>query len=141
MLFRSDNLVKLFCKSNSAVGTLIKKIGNNEELFNSDVVKVVIDEQKNAMYFSRNPIPFLRDIEKNQWLTNSVFWKHIGIYVYKSEILEKFVNLPRSNYEKLEKLEQLRLLEQGAKFLCVETKSNLIGVDTQEDLEKVKYFI
>ena len=133
-----DIMLEKFLQSDSDVGTLITKIETAEDLLNSATVKVVLDAKNNAMYFSRSPIPCLRDIPKEKWLENSTFWKHIGVYAYKINILEKFVKLPLSNYESLEKLEQLRLLEQEAKFLCVETKSNLIGVDTQEDLDKVR---
>jgi 3-deoxy-manno-octulosonate cytidylyltransferase (CMP-KDO synthetase) len=75
--------------------------------------------------------------ERDKWLEHCQFWKHIGIYAYRKSALERFVNLQRSKYEDLEKLEQLRLLEAGASFLCVVTNTKLVGVDTQADLEKV----
>jgi 3-deoxy-manno-octulosonate cytidylyltransferase (CMP-KDO synthetase) len=133
-----DKMLEKFLQSDSDAGTLITKIKTVEDLLNTATVKVVLDAKNNAMYFSRSPIPCLRDFPKENWLENATFWKHIGIYAYKINALEKFVKLPISEYESLEKLEQLRLLEQGAKFLCVETNSNLIGVDTQEDLDKVR---
>lgn len=133
-----DIMLEKFLRADADAGTLITKIKIEEDLLNFASVKVVLDSKSNAMYFSRSPIPCLRDLPQEKWLENATFWKHIGIYAYKINILEKFVKLPLSNYESLEKLEQLRLLEQGAKFFCVETKSNLIGVDTQEDLDKVR---
>jgi len=136
-----DKMLEKFLQSNSDVGTLIAKIQTVEDLLNLGTVKIVLDANKNAMYFSRSPIPFLRDFPKEKWLENATFWKHIGIYAYKISALEKFVQLPLSDYETYEKLEQLRLLAQEAKFLCVETESNLVGVDTQEDLEKVRKII
>jgi 3-deoxy-manno-octulosonate cytidylyltransferase (CMP-KDO synthetase) len=132
-----DIMLNQFLLSDSDVGTLVTEIKDIDDLFGLASVKVVLDSNKNAMYFSRSPIPCLRDFPKEVWLSNAIFWKHIGIYAYKIEALENFVKLPLSKYESFEKLEQLRLLEQGVKFLCVETKSNLIGVDTQEDLDKV----
>ena len=133
-----DVMLEKFLQTDADVGTLITKIEVLDELLNFATVKVVLDAYGNAMYFSRSPIPCLRDLPKEKWLEHAIFWKHIGIYAYKIDALEKFVKLPLSNYESLEKLEQLRLLEQGAKFFCVETKSNPIGVDTQEDLDKVR---
>ena len=133
-----DMMLEIFLQSDADVDTLITKIKSVDDLLNSATVKVVLDAKNIAMYFSRSPIPYLRDFPQEKWLENATFWKHIGIYAYKICALEKFVKLPLSEYEALEKLEQLRLLEQGAKFFCIETKSNLIGVDTQEDLEKVR---
>jgi len=133
-----DKMLENFLQSDSDAGTLITKIKTVEDLLNTATVKVVLDAKNNAMYFSRSPIPCLRDLSQEKWLENATFWKHIGLYAYKIDALERFVKLPLSKYETVEKLEQLRLLEQGAKFLCIETKSNLIGVDTQEDLDKVQ---
>ncbi|MPM97235.1 3-deoxy-manno-octulosonate cytidylyltransferase [bioreactor metagenome] len=101
----------------------------------------MLDINNYALYFSRSPIPCLRDFPSEQWLKHNTFWKHIGIYAYKVKTLERFIKLPLSNYETLEKLEQLRLVEQGVKFICVETNSNLIGVDTQDDLNRVRNII
>ncbi len=120
------------------VGTIIKRISNNEEIENPSVVKVVINPLNYALYFSRSAIPFLRDIPKEQWLSNAVFYKHIGIYAYQEQSLSQFVNLGISYLEKNEKLEQLRLLENGSKYLCFETTQDLFSIDTYEDLEKAR---
>jgi len=120
------------------VGTIIKKISNLEELTSQSVVKVVINKNKDAIYFSRNSIPFVRDYPFEKWLDIATFYKHIGIYAYKYEILERFTSLPQSNLEKLEKLEQLRLLEDGIKYLCYETNENLLSIDTISDLEEAR---
>jgi 3-deoxy-manno-octulosonate cytidylyltransferase (CMP-KDO synthetase) len=133
-----DSLIIQFSKSNSDVGTLIKKINSKEELFDPSVVKVVVDKFNNALFFSRSPIPHLRDVDENNWLAHQNFWKHIGIYAYTKQSLEKFSELKPSKLELSEKLEQLRMLENGAKYLCVETDLNLIGVDTNEDILKVE---
>ncbi len=136
-----DNLLEKFALSSADVATIITKINDEKELFSENCVKVVIDKNNIAIYFSRSPIPYLRDKAKSEWIENALFWKHIGIYAYKKEALEKFVNLPVSKYENLEKLEQLRLLEENAKYLCVECNKQLIGVDTPEDLELVRKII
>ncbi|TAL70443.1 MAG: 3-deoxy-manno-octulosonate cytidylyltransferase [Bacteroidetes bacterium] len=133
-----DSLIHDFSNSNADVGTLIKKINSNKELFDASVVKVVVDSAGKALYFSRSPIPYLRDINQENWLTNRTYWKHIGIYAYSSKSLQEFSNLNPSELELSEKLEQLRLLENGAKYLCMETDLNLIGVDTKEDIVKVE---
>lgn len=136
-----DNLINNVIKNNSNIGTMIKRISTLEELSSSSNVKVVINNNMEAIYFSRAVIPFLRDIEFENYLDINKFWKHIGIYLYKKDILEKFVSLPQSKLEILEKLEQLRLIEAGEKFYCYETNNEIIGVDTAEDLEKVREFI
>ncbi|MBM3248172.1 MAG: 3-deoxy-manno-octulosonate cytidylyltransferase [Candidatus Omnitrophica bacterium] len=116
-----------------AMATLIKKISNKEELNNPNVVKVVIDRNNFALLFSRASIPYLRDENVDQ-----VYYKHLGIYAYTKDFLFTFKNLPESNLEKAEKLEQLRALESGYKIKTVETSIDTISVDTPEDLELVK---
>ena len=133
-----ENLINQFIDTNADVGTLIKKINIQEEIFDTSIVKVVIDKNKNALYFSRSPIPHLRDVEQDNWLNNQIFWKHIGIYLYNKQSLIDFSKLKPTKLELSEKLEQLRLLENGAKFFCVETDSELIGVDNIEDINKVE---
>ncbi|MBI5326170.1 MAG: 3-deoxy-manno-octulosonate cytidylyltransferase [Ignavibacteriae bacterium] len=133
-----DLLINKFSESDADVGTLVKKINSSDELFDPSVVKVVCNQENYALYFSRSPIPYLRDIKKEDWLSNQIFWKHIGIYAYRKESLLKFSELNPAELEIAEKLEQLRLLENGAKYLCVETDLNTIGVDTEEDIEKVE---
>jgi 3-deoxy-manno-octulosonate cytidylyltransferase (CMP-KDO synthetase) len=133
-----DNLINSFIDSDADAGTLIKRIYDYEDLYNPSVVKVVLRNDYSAMYFSRNSIPYLRDVKKYEWLNNEAYWKHIGIYVYKRSALERFVELPQSNLEKSEKLEQLRLLQAGMRIHCVETELELFGVDTSEDLAKTR---
>ena len=136
-----DMLIEKFINSNSDVGTIIKKITNVEDIENKNIVKVILDKNNNAIYFSRSPIPFVRDIDKEDWLNHNTFYKHIGIYAYKNKSLIQFVKLPQSKLELAEKLEQLRLLEDGAKYFCLETNDELIGVDTKEDLLNVKNYL
>ncbi len=136
-----DKLIReLGSSSAAAVSTLIKKIDNEEEIFEPSVVKVVFDSVGFALYFSRSSIPFVRDEANENWGRTHCFYKHIGIYAFKSDVLRSFTSLPQSNLEKIEKLEQLRLLQNGYKILCVETDENLIGIDTIEDLNKARAF-
>lgn len=133
-----DDLIEKFIKTDADVGTSIKKIDSYDELFNPSVVKVVIDNNNYALYFSRSTIPFLRDIDKNNWLEHQVFYKHIGIYAYRYDALKKFVSLEQSTLEKTEKLEQLRLMQNGLKYFCCLTEDKLIGVDHPEDIAEVE---
>jgi len=135
-----DELLGKFINSQADVGTLIKRITTLEEIENPSVVKVDLKTNMTANSFSRDPVPYLEEIPKEEWLNKAVFWKHIGIYAYKIEALRKFVSLPVSESEKKERLEQLRLLETGAVYYCMETDAELIGVDTPEDLERVKQY-
>jgi 3-deoxy-manno-octulosonate cytidylyltransferase (CMP-KDO synthetase) len=135
-----DDLIIEFNRSDADVGTLIRIIENNSDLFDPNVVKVVVDDASQALYFSRTTMPFVRDSDQSDWKEQNVFWKHIGVYLYKIESLREFVNLPQSALEMAEKLEQLRLMEKGKKYYCMRTEINPIGVDTQEDLERVREY-
>lgn len=116
------------------VATIIKKIENPHEIHDSNVVKVVIDKNNFALYFSRLPIPFVRD-------EHLVYYKHIGLYGYTKDFLFTYKNLPQSKLESLEKLEQLRILENGYRIKVVETKFETYGVDTPHDLLKVREYL
>lgn len=143
-LINADDIDKLICKfccSKFDVGTLIKKIDKIDDLDDPSIVKVVLGDDNTAIYFSRSVIPFFRDENKSVWLAKRDYWKHIGIYAYKSGALKMFVSLAQSDLELTEKLEQLRLLEKGFKFLCVETPNEFISIDTPEDLERIEKFI
>jgi len=133
-----DEMLSSFVDSGADVGTLIKKISDTEQLLEPSVVKVVLGSNNLALYFSRSPVPHLRDWDINEWPAVKDYWHHIGVYAYPAESLRKFVSLPQSRLEKSEKLEQLRLLETGAKYFCHETDLELIGVDNPEDLELVR---
>lgn len=134
-----DSAIEPFLKEeNIEISTLAVKINDAETLFNPNVVKVVFDKNNIALYFSRNPIPFCRDARtKDEWLKFGDYYKHIGLYVYSRDSLFKFVNLKSSRLEEIEKLEQLRALENGMRIKIVITEKDTIGVDTHFDLEKV----
>ena len=117
------------------IATLVKSIQDADQLFNPNVVKAVISKQMEALYFSRSPIPHLRNIPEAEWLSHHTFYKHIGMYAYRSDILEKITGLPTGILEKAESLEQLRWLENGFRIGVQETTTETIGIDTPADLE------
>lgn len=121
------------------IATLVKKIEDEVSLNDTNKPKVVIGETGRALYFSRQTIPFLRDVPKAEWLQTTAFYKHIGIYGYQSNILKKLVQLKLGKLEDLEKLEQLRWLENGFVIMTSETAFETIGVDTPADLEKLAH--
>lgn len=127
-------LLKSCFADDTEIATLIKRIDTTEELFNPNRPKVVTDNRQNAMYFSRSPIPFVRGIENKNWLEEHVFWAHIGMYAYKTEVLQKISKLKQGKLEQAESLEQLRWLENGFKIKTAITEHQSIGIDTPEDL-------
>ncbi len=117
-----------------SMGTLKKKIEDQSEYHNPNVVKVVTDRLSNAIYFSRSPIPYVRDERERQ---AAVHYKHIGLYIYRREFLLAYPDLPVGPLETAERLEQLRALENGFKIRVEETEYESTGVDTPEDLAAV----
>jgi 3-deoxy-manno-octulosonate cytidylyltransferase (CMP-KDO synthetase) len=115
------------------MGTLKKRIENAEEIQNPNVVKVVTDRYENAIYFSRQPIPFVRSSDAG----SARYYKHVGLYVYRRKFLLGYSELPVGPLELAERLEQLRALENGYKIRVIETDYDSLGVDTPEDLERV----
>lgn len=128
-----DVAYSLLATPEQGVATIVKRIEDEKEISDANVVKVVFDKKGQALYFSRCSIPFIRDEEPGM----RVHYKHIGLYGYTKDFLFTFKNLPPSKLEKLEKLEQLRILENGYPIRVIETKYETIGVDTREDLERV----
>ena len=117
-----------------SMSTLMNKINNDKELQDTNNVKVVVDNNGYALYFSRLPIPLYRD-EKSKKITH---YKHLGLYAYRKKFLLLFTTLPPSTLEQAEKLEQLRVLEHGFRIKVVETTLDSVEVDTPEDIEKVE---
>ncbi len=120
------------------IGTLVNAIDSLNVLQSPSTAKVILDKDSNAMYFSRQPIPFLRDLSIDQWLENHTYWQHVGMYAYRKDILLDLATLPSSSLEIAESLEQLRWLENGYKITCKETHHKPFGIDTQEDLDKAR---
>jgi len=127
-----EKLVHLFDDDSIQVASLRRKI-SKEEALNPNNVKVVTDKSGYALYFSRSIIPYQRDKKMNV-----EYFLHVGVYAYKKELLMNFTKWPQSSLEKIEKLEQLRYLENGIKIKMAETEYNNIAIDTPEDLERAK---
>jgi 3-deoxy-manno-octulosonate cytidylyltransferase (CMP-KDO synthetase) len=133
-----DNLVIALCNEKAAqMATVIKKVEDDAELTNSNVVKVVVDKNGYALYFSRYAIPYNRTGEKDD-KKKPVYYKHIGLYAFTKDFLFTFRNLPKSSLENAEKLEQLRVLENGYRIKTVETSFDTVGVDRPEDLKRAE---
>lgn len=134
------DLLASLLNGETELATLIKKLEKQEQLINPNVVKVVINQNNQALYFSRSPIPYWRGKETD-WINQHVYYKHIGMYGYRSGILKKITSLKVSALEKAESLEQLRWLENGFKIKTAETTQETIGIDTPADLEHARQYL
>ncbi|MCW1735628.1 3-deoxy-manno-octulosonate cytidylyltransferase [Anaerorudis cellulosivorans] len=137
-------LINCFDSPAVQLATLVKPFFRKdgiEALFNPASPKVVIDKNFEALYFSRSVIPYVRDIEESRWLDHHVFYKHIGIYGYRTDILREIVSLPQSTLEKAESLEQLRWIENGYRIKVGVTDIETIGIDTPQDMERALRFL
>ena len=133
-----EQLIGLMQSATVQIGTLAKKITDSESIFNPNVVKLVRSLSGKALYFSRNPIPFVRAAEGKDWLRSAAFFKHIGMYAYQKSVLTDIAKLPQGSLEMAESLEQLRWLEAGYDIYVSETELESIGIDTPEDLSKAE---
>ncbi len=133
-------LVDLVSREDTQLASLAKRIEDEEDLFSPNAVKVVMDKDGKALYFSRNPIPFMRNLELAEWLKKGVFYQHIGIYAYKAETLRQVAQMQPSPLELSESLEQLRWLENGLSIHMAITASENVSIDTPEDLVKAEHF-
>ena len=132
-----DSVVEVLKKEQFMIATLVKRVHTEGVIHNPNIVKAVFSSEGKALYFSRSPIPYLRNIPTDEWLSKGEFYKHIGLYAYKSSVLKEIALLPPSRLEQLESLEQLRWLENGYAIGIAETDLETIGIDTPEDLLKV----
>jgi 3-deoxy-manno-octulosonate cytidylyltransferase (CMP-KDO synthetase) len=126
------------------IATLVKPFSEAdgiEALENPNSPKVVLDKESRAIYFSRSVIPYLRGVEREDWLKQHTFYKHIGMYAFRSEVLREITSLPQSPLELSEKLEQLRWLENGYKIGVGISDVETVGIDTPEDLERAEEFL
>ena len=129
------DLLGCFKDESVCVASLMKKIGDDEEVNNPNMVKVVCNKANEALYFSRSAIPFKRNTQ-----TKLPYFKHIGVYAFKKKTLLEFTKWPQGELEQTEMLEQLRYLENGVSIKMVETSFSSIGIDTLEDYEKAKEY-
>lgn len=138
----------LLSNEDSSVATTCELVGSASDVLSGDVVKVVVDERGHALYFSRSPVPFPRDAVRRygslmaalevEPVLLSTFRKHTGLYVYRRAFLLEYARWPQTALERMESLEQLRVLERGHKIVVVEAASPSVGVDTEEDLRRVR---
>ena len=133
-------LVDLVSREDTQLASLAKRIEDEEDLFSPNAVKVVMDKDGKALYFSRNPILFMRNLELAEWLKEGVFYQHIGIYAYKAQTLRQVAQMQPSPLELSESLEQLRWLENGLSIHMAITASENVSIDTPEDLAKAEHF-
>jgi 3-deoxy-manno-octulosonate cytidylyltransferase (CMP-KDO synthetase) len=122
--------------THTQLATLVKKIDDIETLLDSNKPKVILNNKSEAIYFSRQAIPFIRGENTNNWLASHTFYKHIGMYGYRTDILEAITKLPVSTLENAEALEQLRWIENGYRIKVAITPYDSMGIDTPEDLRK-----
>ncbi len=133
-----DDLVALFSNPTTQIGTLVKSIKKENVLWDVNKPKVVRGANGQALYFSRQCIPYLRNVPKENWLQSHTFFKHIGVYAYRKEVLRQISELPSSPLEQQESLEQLRWLENGYLIQTAITHFESPSVDTPEDLEGIR---
>lgn len=134
-----DVLKNCFDSKDIELATLVKpfkKEDGFEALFNPNSPKVVINKNNEAIYFSRSIVPYIRDSHHTEWLDKHVFYKHIGMYAYRADVLREITQLPQSSLEKAESLEQLRWIENGYRIRVGYTDVETIGIDTPEDMER-----
>lgn len=140
-LIRQEQLQPLmdcFLSPGTTIATLICQKDKSDDIHNPNVVKVVVDQSFRALYFSRAPIPFIRNSETAGEVENIIFYKHIGLYAFRREVLDRVVQLTPSDLEMAESLEQLRWMDHGFTIKTAVTSFPSLGVDTPEDLEKLK---
>jgi 3-deoxy-manno-octulosonate cytidylyltransferase (CMP-KDO synthetase) len=134
-------VMNCFTDKTVELATLVRKVEPGEDVFNPNQPKVILNTKGDAIYFSRAAIPYIRDTEKTEWSKNHVFYKHIGLYAYRSETLKKITSLARSPLEISESLEQNRWIENGYRIRTAVTTWESISIDTPDDLEKAKLLL
>ncbi len=133
-----DELVLYWDRSKVDMVTPVFRITAFDDLVNTNVVKVARAADKRVLYFSRQPIPFNRDLPIEKWLENTQYWGHVGVYAYRRDVLAGYSQFPSSKLEKAENLEQLRFLEAGVNIYTIETAYQPLAVDTYEDLQRLR---
>lgn len=139
-----ESIKECFNDPSTHIATLVKPFvadDSFEMLENVNSPKVVVSKNWNALYFSRSIIPFVRNGQKKEWLKQHTYYKHIGLYAYRAEVLKEITALPQSSLEMAESLEQLRWLENGYTIKVGVTDVETIGIDTPDDLIKAESFL
>ncbi len=136
-----DLVASCFNSSDTGIATLAMKMKTSIDLFNPNIPKVIINKNKEAICFSRQAIPHIRGVEQSEWMNRFTFYKHIGIYAYRVEVLKEITSLQQSSLELAETLEQLRWIENGYKIKVEVTDFESVAIDAPEDLNKLVAFL
>lgn len=136
-----DHLVELMLSTQAPIATAAIAIADQKAIFDPNVVKVVFSQKRSALYFSRSPIPHQRSVPPDSWLEQGHFYKHIGIYAFRQKVLQAVSQAAPEDLEQQESLEQLRWLALGYQIKVLLTNQESIGIDTPEDLDKIKPFM
>lgn len=139
-----ESIIRCFEDKTTDIATLVKPFAATDgwdALNNPNSPKVVVDNDDNALYFSRSVIPYLRGIPQTEWLRHHTFYKHIGLYAYRMDVLREICGRPQGKLEVAESLEQLRWLQAGYRIKVGYTQVETIGIDTPEDLRRAEEFI
>jgi len=136
-----DLLMKCFTSKSVEIATLVRRTEPGEDIFNPNQPKVILNSEGDVIYFSRAAIPFIRDAERSDWSKKHVYYKHIGLYGYRTDTLKKITLLARSPLEISESLEQNRWIENGFRIKTAVTLWENIGIDTPDDLDKAKLLL
>ncbi|MGL5636222.1 MAG: 3-deoxy-manno-octulosonate cytidylyltransferase [Bacteroidales bacterium] len=137
-------LKQCFADSATELATLVKPFEKDcdfQTVFNPNTPKVVLNKRMEAIYFSRAIIPYVRNHQWEKWTSEQTFYKHIGLYAYRADVLSEITRLPQSSLELAESLEQLRWIENGYRIKVGVTHEETIGIDTPEDLQKAELFL
>ena len=137
-------IMECFNSPDVDIATLVKPFTEQDgitALENPNSPKVVLDKFSRAIHFSRSVIPYLRDVQRTEWLSKHTFYKHIGMYAFRSDVLRKITSLEQSSLELAESLEQLRWIENGYKIGVGITHVETVGIDTPEDLARAEQFL
>ncbi|HSO77819.1 MAG TPA: 3-deoxy-manno-octulosonate cytidylyltransferase [Bacteroidales bacterium] len=131
-------VMECFNEPEVQIATLVRKFDAGEDPGNVNQPKVVLSKNMDALYFSRSVIPYIRDAGTGEWLSKHLFYRHIGLYGYRTDTLMQITKLPQSPLEIAESLEQLRWLENGFKIRCSVTEWESLGIDTPSDIGKAE---
>jgi 3-deoxy-manno-octulosonate cytidylyltransferase (CMP-KDO synthetase) len=132
-----DTLASVLRDGSTEIATLIILVEDKDVLFDTGEVKVVLNPKMEALYFSRSVIPHLKGVPEREWHLRRSYYRHVGMYAYRSDVLQELTKLPVSSLEKAESLEQLRWVEAGFKVKCAVTHHDSHCIDTPEDIPKV----
>lgn len=131
------DLLASVCDGSTELATLMIPVDSHEVLFDMGEVKITLNTNHEALYFSRMVIPYIKGVDQKDWHKHHSYYRHVGMYAYRHDVLAKITTLPPSSLEKAESLEQLRWLENGFKVKCAVTHFDSHCIDTPEDIEKV----